>query len=348
MKYTKLGRTGLDCSRLGFGTWQIGGERWKGLDAKDSVSLLHHAVEEGVNTFDAAIVYGQYRSELNERRSHALELLGQAFGGGKKREEVIICLKLGQLDEMSHRAIYQPQRMVEELNRALKELKTDYVDICLVHAPSIHEVKDGRSLSVVQTIQAMGKARFTGYSFEAEPEHARIAMSQGIDVMMFQYNLLDEECESIFDLAHDYGIGCLIGGPFKRGYLTGRFDKTEDLPLEDHYWSAHGMQHLTHGTAHMSVNEFHDALGLTKPGDVIVYAIGNLGYSRDKVEETLAKVAALKQKAGGAQQLRKQCLQHILKHPAATAAIVGHRAKDEVTENALAVHEIINSLASAA
>lgn len=308
MKYTKLGRTGLDCSRLGFGTWQLGGERWHGLAPEDSVSLLEHALDAGVNTYDAAIVYGQYRGELNERRSRALEHLGNAFGDKSgKRGQAFICLKLGQLDEMSHRAIYQPMRMVDELNRALRELKTDYVDICLVHAPSLHEVKDGRPLAVVQTIQALGKARFVGYSFEAEPEQARLALSMGgIDVMMFQYNLLDEECGDVIDLAEEQGVGCLIGGPFKRGYLSGTYDKPEDLPLEDHYWK------------------------------------WNLDTCRGKVEETLAKVAKLKMQAGGAKQLRQQSLRHILGHPGAACAVVGHRAVSEVDENAQAIDEIFS------
>lgn len=307
MKYTKLGRTGLDCSRLGFGTWQIGGERWKGLDPDESVSLLHHSLDQGVNIYDAAIVYGQYRGELDERRSRSLEYLGNAFGNkSDKRDQVFICLKLGQLDEMSHRAIYQPQRMVEELNRSLRALKTDYVDICLVHAPSFHEVKAGCALAVVQTIQALGKARFVGYSFEAEPELARAALKQGIDVMMYQYNMLDEECADIMSLAEDQGVGCLIGGPFKRGYLSGTFDKAEDLPLDDHYWK------------------------------------WNLDHCRDKVRETLVRVAKLKKQAGGAKELRLLCLQHILKHSGASSAIVGHRSSDEVTENAETIGTIFS------
>lgn len=303
MKYRKLARTGLDCSLLGFGTWQIGGGRWKGLETRESVALLRHAAECGINTFDAAIVYGQYRGELNERRSHALELLGEAFNG-KRREQVIICLKLGQLDEYSHRAIYQPRNMVEELRRALKELKTDYVDICLVHAPSLAEVRDGRALSVVQTIQAMDVARFTGYSFEAEAEHAKLALTQGIDVMMLQYNLLDEECGEIFEMAADRGVGILVGGPFKRGYLSGAFEKPDDLPSGDNYWS------------------------------------WNLRYTRGKVETVLAKAVKLKNEAGGARELRKHALHHILRNASAASAIVGHRSREEVTENVKAIDDI--------
>jgi aryl-alcohol dehydrogenase-like predicted oxidoreductase len=303
MKYAKLGRTGFDCSRLGFGTWQIGGGRWKGIEHRDSVGLLHHAADCGINLFDAAIVYGQYRGKLNERRSQSLELLGEAFGG-ERREDIIFCLKLGQIDEYSHRAIYQPRNMVDEFHRALRELRTDYVDICLIHAPSLAEVRDGRALAVVQTIQAMGAAKFIGYSFEAEPEHARIALTQDIDVMMFQYNILDNQCADVFELANERGIGTLVGGPFKRGYLSGQFNTVDDLPREDNYWE------------------------------------WNLRYSPDKVKSILAKVSQLKKEAGGARELRKQGLRSILQDAGAHCAVVGHRTKEEVADNVKVLDEI--------
>ena len=121
---------------------------------------------------------------------------------------------------------------------------------------------------------------------------------------MFQYNLLDNECSDIFDLAQEKAVGCLIGGPLKRGYLSGQFEKPNDLPLDDNYWK------------------------------------WNLNYSRPKVEETLCKASKLKQQAGSARELRKKALHHIFKHPAATVAIVGHRTEEEVTDNAKAIGEI--------
>jgi aryl-alcohol dehydrogenase-like predicted oxidoreductase len=304
MEYAKLGKTGLDCSRLGFGTWQVGGGRWKALQHAEAVALLRHAADCGINIFDAASVYGQYRGEVNERRSRALELLGEAFSG-KRREEVLICLKLGQVDEFSHRAVYYPRNLVQELQGALRALRTDYVDICLIHAPSLSEVRAGCALAVTQTIQAMGVVKFVGYSFDAEPEHARLALNQEIDVMMLQYNLLDEECAETFGLAHDKGIGMLVCGPYKRGYLSGRFDKPEDLPLEDNYWA------------------------------------WNLRYNRGKVESILTQASQLKQEAGGARQLRKRALNHILRHPGATVAVVGHRSPEEVADNVQLMDEIL-------
>jgi myo-inositol catabolism protein IolS len=303
MKYNKLGRTGLDCSRLGFGTWQVGGGRWKALERDDSVRLLRYAADCGINLFDAAFVYGQYHGELKERRSHSLELLGAAFDADR-RNQIIICLKLGQVDEYSHRATYDPRNLVEEFRSALLELRTDYVDICLIHAPSLSEVRDGRALAVVQTIQAMGAAKFIGYSFEAEPDHARIAVAQGIDVMMFQYNLLDTECAEIFGIARERGIGTLIGGPFKRGYLSGQFGTVDDLPREDNYWD------------------------------------WNLRYSPDKVKSVLTQACLLKKKAGSARELRKKALRQILQQAGANCAVVGHRIKEEVADNIKVLDEI--------
>jgi aryl-alcohol dehydrogenase-like predicted oxidoreductase len=305
MVFAKLGSTGLDCSRLGFGTWQIGGGRWKGLHMNESVRLLQYAAESGINLFDAASVYGQYKGTYDERLSLSLSLLGKAFRG-KQREETLICLKLGQLDEFSHRGIYRPEFLVDELKRALTQLRRDYVDICLIHAANLAVVRECCALSVVQTMQAIGLVRFVGYSFEAEIEHARLALTQDIDVLMVQYNLLDEECGSVFGTALERRIGVLVGGPFKRGYLSGKFDKCADLPLRDNYW------------------------------------VWNLRYNRKKVADLLARVKILKTECGGPIGLRRKALHHILRHPGACSAVVGHRSKREIDENIRIAGSIVN------
>lgn len=304
MIYNKLGRTGLDCSRLGFGTWQLGGGRWKGLNDADSIKLLRKARELGVNIFDAAFVYGQYRGESNEKRSHSLDLLGKAFEG-ERRKDVIICLKIGQVDEYSHRAYYEPNNLVTQVQRALLQLNTDYIDICLIHAPTISEVKEQRAIGVAQTLQAMGIVKFVGYSFEDEVEHAKLALEQKIDVLMLQYNLIDDSCLEVFDLADSKGVGVLVGGPLKRGYLSGEFEKVDDLPKDDDYWQ------------------------------------WNVRYSRKKVEAILNRCLELKKKIGSAKLFRKQAFKHILKNKGVNSMIVGHRNETEVIENTESIIEIL-------
>jgi aryl-alcohol dehydrogenase-like predicted oxidoreductase len=152
LEYRKLGNTGLDCSLIGFGTWQIGGGRWTGLNDDESISLILSSIKAGINIFDVAYVYGQYKNLYGEKYSRSLDLLGKALLQ-VRRDEVIICLKLGQLDEYSHKSNYSPRHMISQFKTALKVLNTDYIDICLVHAPSINDVSKENSITVLKTLQ---------------------------------------------------------------------------------------------------------------------------------------------------------------------------------------------------
>lgn len=294
MRFRKLGHTGFDVSVVSFGTWQLGGKRWNGLSEDDSIKLLHQARDIGINLFDVAVVYGQYQDEQDYLQSQSQELLGKAFKNN--RDKVFYCLKLGQFDEYSHRADFDPKRLVEQFKHSLRRLQTNYADICLIHAPSLAAVKDGKAISILQTLQALDLVKAVGYSFENEPEHVLEAVKQDIDVIMLQYNLIDTECINVFEEAMNHGVGILVGGPFKRGYLTGEYKKIEELPSDD-YWQ------------------------------------WNLNHNKDKVKEILYKVGQLLSEYKSPKELRKAALQFILKQNGVASAVIGHRAIQEVKEN---------------
>jgi aryl-alcohol dehydrogenase-like predicted oxidoreductase len=247
--------------------------------------------------FDTAVVYGQYTDTTGGVRSRAIELLAEAFSD--RRNDVHICLKVGQYDERSHRSNFEPPRIVEQVIRSLRELRTDYIDICLIHAPSLATVRNGAAIAVLQTLQAIGMVRAVGYAFENEPTHAREALRQQIDVLMLQYNLLDAECRFIPSEATDKGVGILIGGPFKRGYLTGVYKSIADLPLEDDYW------------------------------------LWNVRRAPGKVAAILERVSALARDGNvtSPEELRRNALHFVLSTPGVSSAIVGHRSIREVEEN---------------
>jgi len=296
MKYRKLGNTGFDVSELGFGTWQIGGERWEAGSYFDNVKMLRKALKLGVNIFDAAVVYGQYGDEKGVLQSRSQELLGEAFEND--RDKVIYCIKFGQFDEFSHRSDFSPDRIVDQFKQSLRRLKTDYIDIALIHAPSLSKVRDEKAIRVLQTLRSMGLVKAIGYGFENEPEHVRVAMYQDIDVLMLQYNLLDDQCGSVIDELEERGIGTLVGGPFKRGYLTGDYSTIKHLEDEkDDYWKL------------------------------------NLRRNRGKVEQILERVNEEKAKAGSAESLRVNALDFVLSKPV-SSAVVGHRSIFEVQQNA--------------
>jgi len=295
MQYRKLGKLCYNLGVIGFGTWQLGGERWEDISDKESTRLLQEANDLGVNVYDVAVVYGQYEDTQGYIQCKAQERLGRAFAD--RRDKVVYCLKLGQYDEYTHRYDYEPKRIVDQFKHSLRRLKTDYIDICLVHAPSLQAIKDQRAISVMQTLQAQGHVKAVGYSFEAEPEHVAIAVSQKIDAIMLQYNLLDTECADAIELARIYGIGILVGGPFKRGYLTGKYRSVKDFSRKDDYWDL------------------------------------NIKMNPGKVEQVLDSVNKLLKQHKSPEKLREAALRHILKQPGVSSCIVGHRSIKEVIEN---------------
>lgn len=295
MLYRKLGNTGYDVSTIGFGTWQIGGGRWHIPSEKEIITLLKEANNVGINIFDVAVVYGQYENDQGFLQSRSQEFLGKAFA--HSRQQVIYCVKLGQFDEYSHRHNYDPKRIVVQFQQSLRCLKTDYIDIALIHAPSIQAVKDKHAITVLQTLQSLGYIKNIGYSFEAEPEHVKEAIQQPIDVIMLQYNLLDTQCEKVIEEARLHGIGILAGGPFKRGYLTGKFRTLVDLPKEDDYWE------------------------------------WNINLNKGKVEKLLSQVNFLLEQYNTPENLRRESLHFILKQSGVASCIIGHRSLDEVFEN---------------
>lgn len=295
MLYRKLGNTGYLVSSIGFGTWQIGGGRWQIESEAKVVDLLQEANDLGVNIFDAAVVYGQYTDENEYLQSRSQELLGRAFA--TRREQVIYCIKLGQFDEFSHRHDYSPNRIIKQFKQSLRRLKTDYIDICLIHAPSVEAVKNQRAITVLQTLQALGLVKSIGYSFESEPEHVAEAIKQPIDVIMLQYNLIDTDCQAAIEQARIHGVGILVGGPYKRGYLTGKYRHIQDLPNDDDYWNL------------------------------------NLNLNKTRVEELLEEVNGLLAEYHTPENLRREALNFILKQPGAASCVVGHRHISEVIEN---------------
>lgn len=295
MKYRKLGQTGFDVSVVSFGTWQLGGRRWHDLGSDEAERLLHQALDQGVNLFDSSTVYGQRIDENGYLQSQAQERLGKAFR--KNRDEVYYCVKLGQFDEFSHRSDYSPRRMVEEVKQSLRRLQTDHIDILLVHAPTLEKVEDEKAYSVIATIRDLGLAKAIGYSFEAEPIHAQSALKQPIDVIMLQYNLLEQQCGDVLSQLDRSGIGVLVGGPFKRGYLSGKYRNLDDLPLQtEDYWN------------------------------------WNVTRNKLKVEATLDKVRGLLDLYGSASELRRQALSFILNRSGVSAAVIGFQGAAEIAE----------------
>jgi aryl-alcohol dehydrogenase-like predicted oxidoreductase len=147
MEYRKLGKTGMNVSVLGFGGWEIG---YQHISLRTVKKLLNEAVDAGINVIDTADCYAT--SE---------ELIGEAVG--KRRNEFYLLTKCGHESGWSY-ADWRPESLLRSIQRSLKRLKTDHLDLIQLHSCSEAELRKG---AVIDTLK---RARERGYINLADQE----------------------------------------------------------------------------------------------------------------------------------------------------------------------------------
>ena len=130
MRQVTLGRTKVPVSAISLGTWAFGGANtsgkipvgWGGQKDADSKNALVHAWESNINHWDTADVYGEGRAE---------QLIGEQWNT-IPRQDIFLATKVGW-DKGSHAFWYEPEHMINNMERSLRNLKTDYVDVMYLH-----------------------------------------------------------------------------------------------------------------------------------------------------------------------------------------------------------------------
>ncbi|GAB4537188.1 MAG: hypothetical protein Fur0018_27930 [Anaerolineales bacterium] len=120
-----LGKSGLDVTEIGFGLWAAGGDAWGPTDDQDILDAIDYSLDQGMNFFDTADVYGWGHSE---------ELLGKAMKG--RRERFIVATKIGWRDfdgEAGRSAYTTVEKLIEGVESNLRRLQTDYIDVIQSH-----------------------------------------------------------------------------------------------------------------------------------------------------------------------------------------------------------------------
>ncbi len=158
MEYRPLGRTGWKVSAISFGAWAIGGN-WGTVNDKDSLDALHRAIELGVNFIDMADVYGDGRSERLIARLQR-----------DRREKFVIATKAGR-HLSSHTADgYNRRNLTRFVERSLKNLKTDAIDLLQLHCPPTEVYYRPEVFSILDDLVEQGKLRHYGVSVEKVEE----------------------------------------------------------------------------------------------------------------------------------------------------------------------------------
>jgi aryl-alcohol dehydrogenase-like predicted oxidoreductase len=228
MKYTKLGHTGLDVSRICLGcmTYGIperGTHPWT-LDEEKSRPLIRRALEMGINFFDTANVYSDGTSE---------EFLGRAIRDFSKRDDVVIATKVhGRMRPGPNGAGLSRRAILGEIDNSLRRLNMNYVDLYQIHrwddATPIEE-----TLEALDDVVKAGKARYIGASSMFAWQFATALSLQKRNgwarfvTMQNYYNLIyREEEREMMPLCEAERVGVIPWSPLARGRLTRDWDET--------------------------------------------------------------------------------------------------------------------------
>ena len=237
MDYVKLGRSGLEVSRIclgcmSYGVPERGTHPWT-LNEEQTEPFIRQALELGINFFDTANVYSDGTSE---------EIVGQALRTFAKREEVVIATKVhGQMRPGPNGAGLSRKAIMQEMDASLKRLGVDYVDLYQIHRWD-YGTPIEETLEALHDLVKAGKTRYLGASSMFSWQFARalhLADRHGwtrfISMQNYVNLLYREEEREMLPLCQAEGIGVLPWSPLARGRLAREWGTETERARNDDY-----------------------------------------------------------------------------------------------------------------
>lgn len=219
MRKNKLGTTDIEVSEIAFGGVEIGVPYGIGvknesdmLAEQDAIALLHRAVEEGINFFDTARLYGD-----SER------IMGRAFND--RRTQVVLASKCRHLRRPDGKLV--PRSELEafirgSLEESLRMLQTDYLDLYMVHYADAEVLQLDEVAAIFMALKQEGLVRSIGVSVYKSDE-TKQAIDAGMwEAIQLPFNLMDQSHGAHFEAAANQGVGIIVRSVLMRGLLTER------------------------------------------------------------------------------------------------------------------------------
>ena len=236
MEARSFGSSDLSCSAVGFGTWEMGTTQYGEIDVAEAVRAVQMAVDYGITLFDTAEVYGPFTSE---------ELL--ARGLGDRRKDVAVVTKVGFVfhDDLTIRGDAavagrdaSAANITEHTEGCLRRLKTDYIDLMLIHWPD-HKTPHEETVAGLEALKAAGKIRHYGVSNYTMPMMAACQKHGQLTANQVGYHLFDRRMEAeVLPYCREQGIGFMAYGTLGFGQLSGAM--SPDTGFVDWDWRSKG------------------------------------------------------------------------------------------------------------
>jgi aryl-alcohol dehydrogenase-like predicted oxidoreductase len=294
MKYRRLGKTGFEVSEVSLGTWQIGAS-WGTITEKDSIQLLHTAIDNGINFFDTADVYGDGRSE---------RLIAQVLG--ERTDKVYVATKAGRRLEPHVADGYNEANLTAFVERSLTNLKRETLDIVQLHCPPTDVYYRPEVFEALDALKKAGKILHYGVSVERIEEAIKATEFPGVATIQIIFNIFRQRPKELFfPLAQKRDVGILVRLPLASGLLGGKITKETQFAADDHRSYNRNGEKFDRGETFSGVD---------------------LGVALDAVEK-------VREQLPPGVSMANFALRWILEHPEVSCVIPGARNSEQVLDN---------------
>ncbi|MDX1520482.1 MAG: aldo/keto reductase [Anaerolineae bacterium] len=226
METRTLGRTGLEVSRLGVGTSEIG-YHLRMAEEATAGQVLNQALDSGINFVDTSACYN-----ISE------ELIGRTIG--HRRDDYVLATKCGHVAGGYRGREWTTQTITDSIDRSLQRMKTDRLDVVQLHSCSLAVLEKGEAIEALLAAQQAGKTRFVGYS--GDNEAAMWAVKSGLfDTLQTSFNLVEQHARTkgLLAEAEAQNMGIIIKRPIANGawealknpsaYASDYFDRAQAM-----------------------------------------------------------------------------------------------------------------------
>lgn len=238
MEFKKVAKMKESFSQIGLGCWGFAGEKvWDGSNDTVSIDIIHTAIDQGINFFDVAPIYGQ---------GHAEKVVGRALRGGK-REKILLATKCGLVWDQKGTVTNNLSKVsiMKEIDASLKRLQTDYIDIYQLHWPNLNTPIE-ETIEAIEVLKKNGKIRYFGVTNFPLAEVKKIVQMIDIDSQQSLYNMMErntthyheitlgyETEKEIIPFCHEHGQAFFPYSPLFQGLLTGTFKDQGNFSKDD-------------------------------------------------------------------------------------------------------------------
>ena len=224
VEYRRLGRTNLDVSVVGFGSLSIG---LASSEQQRVTQLLNQALDKGLNMIDTAECYG------HPDKNHAEVLIGNAIGS--RRDEYVLCSKVGHENgHFGQAGDWSSVSIQRTIDRSLKRLKTDHLDIVHLHGCRVEVLEAGEVIDALKQARQAGKISFLGYSGSGERVRYAIETNE-FDAVQLTLNVFEQNAiDDLLPLTMERDIGVIAKRPI--GNAVWRYAERPEWGWYAEYW----------------------------------------------------------------------------------------------------------------